>query len=129
MRLRAGLIGVLSAAVAPASGADTNADVQRQLQQREQQQLELRLKMQQQIERSTRPPPSAAEDARMRQLDRDRQQRLQQLHDQQIRGTIAPAAPGGESDLERQRALKSGGELDRLGPERQSAPTESGAGR
>ena len=94
-------------AVSQAGAAD--AEVQRQLQLREQQQMELRLKMQQQLDRSTRPPQTPSADLQMRQLDRDQQQRLQQFHDQQLRGVIAPAtAEQMRRDLERQRALKSG---------------------
>lgn len=131
--LRAALCLVMPIAASQARGADTNADVQRQLQLREQQQMELRLKMQQQLDRSTRPPQTPSADLQMRSLDRDQQQRLQQFNDREMRGSIAPAAPGsGEQmrrEFERQRALKPGvGELNRFGSERQLETIDRGSG-
>ena len=123
---------VMLIAASQAAAADTSTDVQRQLQLREQQQMELRLKMQHQLDRSTRPPQTPSADFQMRQLDRDQQQRLQQFHDQQLRGAIAPSAPATSEqmrrDLERQRALRPGvGELNRFGSQPQLEPFERGS--
>ena len=106
----------------PAGAAD--GDVQRQLQLREQQQMELRLRMQQQLERSSRPPQTPSADLQMRTLDRDQQQRLQQFHDQQLRGRLPTAAQTNaeqmRQNLERQRALNAGGmQLSPFGAQRQ----------
>ena len=113
-------IGALASSGAIA--ADTQ--VQQQLQQREQQQMELRLKMQQQLDRAMQVPqgiqipqgiqasPATSADLKRRQLDRDQQQRLQQLHEQQSRSLLTPPPPivPGQFglDLERQRAQQRG---------------------
>lgn len=116
------LAAICALAASSAIGAD--AHVQQQLQQREQQQMELRLKMQQQLDRATQLPQGlqvppgvqapgrASADFKRRQLDRDQQQRLRQLHEQQARSllTTPPAVVPGQMgiDLERQRALQRG---------------------
>lgn len=116
-------ICALGIAAGSALAADTQ--VQQQLQQREQQQVELRLKMQQQLDRAMQVPqgvqvppalqgPSPAEsaDLKRQQLERAQQQRLQQLHEQQSRGLIAPGPPVQTGlELERQRALQGSQEL------------------
>lgn len=132
-RVRLASICMLASGAPGALAAD--AHVQQQLQQREQQQMELRLKMQQQLDRSMqtpqglqvpgvpRPPGIAALPGTQRgvaaditrgQLDRDQQQRLRQLHEQQSRSLITPPSSGvpGQMGLElgRQRALQSGSE-------------------
>jgi hypothetical protein len=125
----AGLVLGLSGAL-PVRGADANTDVRRQLQSRDQQQMELRLKMQQQLERAMRPPRTPSADLRMRQLDRDQQQRLQQLHEQQTRAMAPPvAAAQMRRDLEQQRALKAGADqLNDFGSQRQRETLDAGSG-
>jgi hypothetical protein len=86
----------LHAQLAPAA----DADVQRMLQQREQQQMELRLKMQQQQDRAVRPPSGPASDFRLRQLERDQQQRQQQAFDMESR-EAASRPQGASADAER----------------------------
>jgi hypothetical protein len=86
----------LHAQLAPAA----DADVQRTLQQREQQQMELRLKMQQQQDRAVRPPSGPASDFRLRQLERDQQQRQQQAFDMESR-EAASRPQGASADAER----------------------------
>ena len=118
-----------------ASAADT--DVQRQLQLREQRQLELMLKMRQQQDRPLHRPPSFSAEVQRRQLERNQEQRLQQSHDRELRGTIAPVTPEAleshRREAERQRAIQSGSEqLNRFGAERQlrterSTPSDSTA--
>jgi hypothetical protein len=95
-------------------------DVQRQLLQREQSQTELRLKMQQQQERALRPPQSPSSDFQQRTLDRDQQQRFQQLQERETREALAPAAPDDlHREVERQRAPQATAEeLKRLERER-----------
>jgi hypothetical protein len=110
-----------------ASGAiAADAHVQQQLQQREQQQMELRLKMQQQLDRAIQvpqgiqvppgiqAPAGTSADLKRRQLDRDQQQRLRQLHEQQSRSLLTPpppVVPGQMAiELERQRAQQRGSE-------------------
>ena len=109
------------AALIAFSAAAGDGDVQRQLQQREQQQTELRLKMQQQQDRAAQPTPGLG--LQHRQIERDQQLRLQQLHDQQLRSTIAPGTPESvQRDLERRRAQQAGTEqLNRFGTERRLA--------
>lgn len=97
--------------------------MQRQIREREQQQTELRLKMQQQRERSARPSSSPSADFQRRQVERDQQQRLQQLHEQQSRAAVAPdgsdVPDAGLRAAERQRAIESGaGQLQRFDSER-----------
>ena len=76
--------------------------------------------MQQQRDHATRPPPSPSAEIQRRHVERDQQQRLQQLHEQQSRAMVAPdgtdAAP---REAERQRALQGGaGQLQRFDSER-----------
>jgi len=118
---KAFLMCALALAATAASAGD--AEVQRQLQIREQQQIELRLKMQQQQERAAQPSPSHSTDVRRRQLERDQQQRLREMHDRQSRATVAPDAAGTPeatpAEADRQRALRSGTEqLNRFDTER-----------
>ncbi len=96
MQSQSRLIFECSAAFLITHATDTTGadDVQRQLQLRELQQLELRLKMQQQLDRAAHPPRTPGADLRQRQVERDQQQRLQQLQDQDVRRTIPPAPPG-----------------------------------
>src|SRR5688572_4791250 len=110
-----------AAALVSFAAATADVDVQRQLQQREQQQTELRLKMQQQQDRAAQPTPGLG--LHHRQVERDQQLRLQQLHDQQLRGTIAPGTPESvQRDIERRRAQQAGTEqLNRFGNERRMA--------
>jgi len=127
----AGLVLGFPAAL-PVRSADAT-DVQRQLQQRDQQQMELRLKMQQQLDRAARPGQAPSGELRLRQLDRDQQQRLQQLHELQTRGMVPPVAPGGAEqmrrELERERALKAGADqLNRFGSQRQLETIDTGSG-
>jgi hypothetical protein len=86
--------------------------------------MELRLKMQQQLDRATQLPqgtqvpsgiqasPGLSADLKRRQLDRDQQQRLRELHEQQSRSLLTPPPPivPGQIglDLERQRAQQRG---------------------
>jgi hypothetical protein len=104
------------------TGAAAADDVQRQLQQRELQQLELRLKMQQQLDRAAQPHQTPGAELRQRQVERDQQQRLQQLQDQEARRAIAPAPAGagdGQGAIEQRRAAQAGAEhLNRFGAER-----------
>ena len=106
------------AALISFSAAAADVDVQRQLQKREQQQTELRLKMQQQQDRAAQPTPGLG--LQHRQIERDQQLRLEQLHDQQLRGTIAPGTPESvQRDVERRRAQQAGtDQLNRFGNER-----------
>jgi hypothetical protein len=133
----------VGAVVGVAHAAD--GDVQRQLQQREQQQMELRLKMQQQLDTAMAGPRAVPSlqplqgnlqsgqplqipqglssprlDARRRALERDQQQRLHMLHDQQLRsGLTATDVTQFRSQIERQRGLNaSGSELQRSQTER-----------
>ena len=136
----------VGAVVGVAHAAD--GDVQRQLQQREQQQMELRLKMQQQLDTAMAGPRAVPSlqpaqplqgnlqsgqplqipqglssprlDARRRALERDQQQRLHMLHDQQLRsGLTATDVTQLRSEIERQRGLNaSGSELQRSRTER-----------
>ena len=101
-----------------------DGDIQRQLQQREQQQMELRLKMQQQLDRAvTLPNQAPALGLQHRRLEGQQVQRLQQLHDQQLRSTLPPPAAGTPEalrEMERRRAIQAGTEqLNRFGMERQ----------
>jgi hypothetical protein len=113
---------VLALCAQPVGAAD---DVQRQIQQREQQQMELRLKMQQQVDRAAQPPQSSSAALRQRQLERDQQQRLQQSHDRDMRGTVAPAQQQG--DIEQRRAGQAGAEqLNRFGTERRMGTDSAG---
>jgi hypothetical protein len=102
-------------------GAAATDDVQRQLQQREQRQTELRLKMQQQRDRATQPLPSPSSDLERRLLERDQQQRLRQLHEQQSRSGVAPSAAGEmQRESDRQRYPQAASEqLKRFEYERQ----------
>jgi hypothetical protein len=111
---------MLAAGVAAAA----DGDIQRQLQQREQQQMELRLKMQQQLDRAVTPPSQLPGlGLQHRRLESQQQQRLQQLHDQQLRSTLPPPAAGTPEalrEMERRRAIQVGTEqLNRFGVERQ----------
>jgi len=112
--------------IVPGAFAADNG-VRRQLQQREQQQLELRLKMQQHADRATQSPPNPSADVHQRTLERDQQQRLQQLHEQQLRESAAAGrGPDVQRELERQRASQAGAEeLKRFEAERRF---ESGRG-
>lgn len=108
-----------------------DSEVQRQLQQREQHQTELRLKMQQQLDRAMQPRQGPSFEVRRRQLEREQQQRLQMLHDQQLRGTIGPGA-GGEMrrEIERQRDSKANTEeLRRFGAQRRLEAERAGTDR
>jgi hypothetical protein len=101
-----------------------DGDIQRQLQQREQQQMELRLKMQQQLDRAVTPSTQQPMmGLQHRRLESVQQQRLQQLHDQQLRSTLPPSAAGTPEalrEMERRRAIQLGTEqLNRFGVERQ----------
>ena len=120
--LRSVLAWVLTIWALSAASAD---DVQRQIQQRENQQMELQLRMQQQMDRASQPPQSPAAGLRQRQLERDQQQRLQQSHDREMRGTIAPAPEGApqQGEIERRRASQAAGDqLNRFGMERKTEP-------
>jgi hypothetical protein len=97
----------------PASAGDAGSDVQRMLQQREQQQMELRLKMQQQQDRAVRPPSNPASDFRLRQLERDQQQRQQQGFDIESREAASRAqgaSPEAARALRQSQAGRSAGE-------------------
>lgn len=122
----------LAALAAPMHAGAADGDVQRQFQQREQQQMELRLKMQQQLDRATRGPQTPSAGLQTQTFERDQQQRLQQFHDQQLRGSIPPAAGNAEQmrrDIERQRTVKgSAMELNRSGSERQLETIDRGNG-
>src|SRR5688500_12713118 len=86
-------LALLALVAPPAQAADGNVDVQRQLRSREQGQEELRLKMQQQADRS-REPQSPSAERKMRDVERGEQQRLRDLHEREMRATIAPDASG-----------------------------------
>jgi len=153
MRMRRTWRGWIAGALAaPGLAHAADGDVQRQLQQREQQQMELRLKMQQQLDnamagpRATQPLQSSQPlqgglqsgpllqvpqglssprlDARRSALERTQQQRLQMLHDQQLRSGLTPAdVTQLRSGIERQRGSSAGGaELQRSQTERTLDP-------
>ena len=116
--ITAGLCAVCAASAVQA----VDGDVQRQLQWREQQGAELRLRMQQQQDRalavSPRPPHV---DLRLRQLEIQQHQRLEQTHDQALREQVQR---GGAVPHARQKEAES---LSRLEQERQIEASRAAA--